>query len=367
MANSTLPQLEFSCGQPAEGSPETPNRLAPDRVFERHFFNQKKLMVDGSEVEIWGFEDETGVRDIPSPLTRATEGEVVHVNLVPGKKVHTIHHHGIEPEPVNDGVGHTSFEVTGGYTYQWRPAQAGTFFYHCHVNTTLHVQMGMYGPLVIDPPEDPTLPPGAKRAFRDGPVYEVERIWAGGAIDPRWHNLAHAHGLCEPLQPGAVGLHDFKPQYIFLNGHGQPFESGAMIDSPDIAITAKSGQPILIRYINGTYVPQVIMFHANADGATLSPILIASDGHPFRDRSGNFRPLPITKQTKGARAGLPAFICSSAERYDTLLNTAENPAAPGVYPVDVEFRWWRHNHALITDPPINAPVAVAKTTITIEP
>ena len=44
-----------------------------------------------------------------------------HGTVKPSKRVHTIHWHGMEPDPRNDGVGHTSFEVTRHYTYQWRP------------------------------------------------------------------------------------------------------------------------------------------------------------------------------------------------------------------------------------------------------
>src|SRR5688572_63310 len=122
---------EFS-DMPHEGSPETPGKVRPDIAFERDFFADKLTMPDGREIEFWGFEDEHGTRSFPSPTIRVREGQIVHTTLKASKNVHTLHHHGIEPDDVNDGVGHTSFEVNGHYTYQWRAAQAGTYFYHCH-------------------------------------------------------------------------------------------------------------------------------------------------------------------------------------------------------------------------------------------
>jgi FtsP/CotA-like multicopper oxidase with cupredoxin domain len=369
MATSTIPQLEFSCKQPKAGSPDNPTLVTPDRSFVRKFFSDQLPLPDG-DTEIWGFEDDTLGRVWPSRLIRATEGEVVQVEIKPAKRVHTIHHHGIEPEPINDGVGHTSAEITGHFTYQWRAHSPGTYFYHCHVNTTLHVQMGMYGALVIDPKRDASLKPGETRAFANGPVYEVEAIWAFGAIDPRWHNLNHAAGLCSTEDAANARLNDFRPRYVLINGSVQPFDLAAFITSPDVAITAKSGQPILIRAINGTYIPQVVVFRPDIHNPnhTLRPQLIASDGRPFLDPTGHPLPIDVPKQNSNPlnpHAGLKAFIISSAERYDVLLNTATDPAPPGVYRVDVEFRQWRHPHPPIKEQPIFAPVDTARTTITI--
>src|SRR3954449_12359454 len=176
-------QVEFSTGMPHEGSPVTEFRQTPDRTFLRKFFNRTLRFPDGLETEIWSFEDERSGRVLPAPALRAREGEIVHVRLEPSKRVHTIHHHGMEPDPRNDGVGHSSFEVTGSYTYQWKPqvgapgnpnvGSAGSYFYHCHVNTVLHVQMGMAGALIVDPKPDSTVPAGARRPFVDGPLYDI--------------------------------------------------------------------------------------------------------------------------------------------------------------------------------------------------
>jgi len=268
------------------------NALAPEhgpqygdlrRFVRKVFVNGDLTMPDGRRIRHWGFEDEHGARTLPSSLLRVSAGDLVQVEMSSSKRQHTIHWHGIEPDSFNDGVGHTSFEVTGNYTYQWRahPGTVGTFFYHCHVNTTLHVQMGLFGPLIVDPPgTDPNAPP-PKKPFLEAPddwTYDVEAIWAPYAIDPRWHELNHAAGLCGE----DAGLNVFEPEYFLINGSPQT-PDGAPIE--EVAVHAKVGQTILIRTINASYFP------ITYDFGSLDPLTIESDGRPFRtamDLSGLF-------------------------------------------------------------------------------
>jgi len=103
----------------------------------------------------------------PGPTVRVPRGAVFHCHTTAGgPPPHTIHWHGIEPTPINDGVGHCSMEL-GAYTYKWQPNFIGTYFYHCHRNTMQHFEFGLYGMLLIDPPDaffatqvDATIPIG---------------------------------------------------------------------------------------------------------------------------------------------------------------------------------------------------------------
>ncbi len=90
----------------------------------------------------------------PAPTYRAPRGVICHNHTdCQGPPPHTIHWHGIEPTPMNDGVGHCSFEVQGSYIYQWQPNFIGTYFYHCHRNTMQHFEFGLAGIMPFHPPD----------------------------------------------------------------------------------------------------------------------------------------------------------------------------------------------------------------------
>ena len=143
----------FGC-HPFENNPATPDRIAQQVFVRRQVSDWNVNMKDGTQLQFWGFKDpDVSGSDSPWPskTIRVKQGQIFHCEFKPSKGAHTIHWHGIEPTPMNDGVGHTSFEVKSSYTYQWCAHQAGTYLYHCHKNTVLHFEMGMYGVLIIDP------------------------------------------------------------------------------------------------------------------------------------------------------------------------------------------------------------------------
>lgn len=292
------------------GAPATPGLTAADVTFNRGvYMNGSVTMDDGRSITVWGFTDGggggmggMGGGQFPSPPIRVTEGQIVHTVFSNEGMMwlHTIHHHGIEPSTENDGVGHYSFDVAGTYTYQWKASHAGTYFYHCHTNTVLHAEMGMYGGLIVDPPEGPgTL-------FSGGPTYDVEAIWACDEFDSSWHSLAWDAGTC-----GAdVGLNDLNPDYFIISG-----VDGAQsaLTDPRVAVTMVRGQRLLVRYINAGYMPQRISFGG------LTATVYMSDGRPL--------PNPVQVQS---------LETSSAERYDCIFE----PQSAGVHEVVVEYLDW---------------------------
>ncbi len=287
-------------------APATPGLTTADAVFNRGIYmNGSVTMDDGRAVEVWGFTD-GGMGGMggqfPSPAIRVTEGQIVHTVLtVQGRMwLHTIHHHGIEPSQENDGVGHYSFDVDGTYTYQWKASHAGTYFYHCHTNTVLHAEMGMYGALIIDPPE------GWGTLYSGGPTYDREVVWACDEFDSSWHGLPWDAGTCG----GDVGLNDLNPDYFLITG-----VDGAQsaLTDPSVAVSMTVGERLLVRYINAGYLPQRITFGG------LDAEVHMSDGRAF--------PTPVNTTV---------IESCSAERYDCIIT----PTASGVYEVVVEFLDW---------------------------
>lgn len=293
-------------------APATPGLVTADVTYNRSIDMQIPLtMDDGNTINMWGFADSDGSGGMgggatyPSAAMRVTEGQIVHTNLAVGNMwMHTIHHHGIEPADHSDGVGHITWDVSNGtYTYQWRPAHAGTYFYHCHTNTVLHAEMGMYGALIVDPPE------GAGTLFSGGPTYDVEAFWVVDEIDSSWHNLAWSAGTCG----GDVGLNELNPDYFVITGVDGSGNSA--MNTPPISATVQVGQTLLARYICAGYHPQKLRLGG------LTGTIYASDG----------RPLPKPVKVTEIRAG-------SAERYDIIFEPKSGDE--GTYLIETDIIHW---------------------------
>ena len=86
---------------------------------------------------------------------------------------HTVHWHGFRNViPFFDGEPTGSVSVPTGrdFTYVYRPREAGTYMFHCHVEDTEHVHMGMTGLVFVRPLQDGKTSryPSGKYAYNDG-------------------------------------------------------------------------------------------------------------------------------------------------------------------------------------------------------
>ncbi|MDH5472914.1 MAG: multicopper oxidase domain-containing protein [Gammaproteobacteria bacterium] len=258
-------------------------------------------MADGTSINTWrfgsGFNND---RTVPSPVIEANQGTTAQITLS-SMMPHTIHLHGLDVDQQNDGVPSTSFAVGGmggignSYTYTFKAPHAGTYMYHCHVDTNLHFEMGMFGTIIIRPTDGST-----NRLWDNGPNMDKEYIWQLTTFDSTWHGGMGGMG-------GGSNLARYRPDYFMINGRDG---SNTRTDTTT-AITASAGQRVLVR-LNGTsYMPGIVRMGG------LAFEVVASDGRPLA------QPFTTTEQ-----------LVSAGERYDIILTMP----ASGQYTGSIEYR-----------------------------
>ena len=127
---------------PSSGRPDAVQLLAAPAAVD----------LGGRVVKAWAFNGQ-----LPGPELRLRVGQVLRVRLenrLPTAT--TVHWHGIALRNDMDGVpGITQppVEPGQGFDYEFIVPDPGTYFYHPHVG--LQVDRGLYGPLVVEDPDEP--------------------------------------------------------------------------------------------------------------------------------------------------------------------------------------------------------------------
>jgi len=200
-------------------------------------------MADGYRQYVFGFTDKTGVPDndvlleaemdaqSPAPPIRVQEGQEFYLTLstAPMKMrpdlfdAHSVHWHGFPNiAPIFDGEPMASIGTNPGasFTYYYKVPAPGTYAYHCHVEATEHMQMGMLGHVTVTPLQDGTPITYAGKtysqfAYNDGDGstgYDVDYALTVIGFDPNFHD-ANGNPTPQPL-PFA----DMRDTYMQING-----------------------------------------------------------------------------------------------------------------------------------------------------
>lgn len=234
---------------------QCPNDRNGDAIPDRNTPNVKCMhlsagdgfisMADGRRMYMFGFADLTGTlpRDVttkgmlaanfPAPTIELKQGEQFYLSLSNvGMTMrpdlfdpHTVHFHGYPNQaPVFDGMPEGSFGINmgGTMTYYYNVSDPGTYMYHCHVEATEHMQMGMLGNLYVKPKQDGTNRTYAGRTYNkfvyndgDGSTgYNKAYPLQLGSMDHNFHDL---HEAVQPLPFAAM-----KDTYAMINGRGYP-------------------------------------------------------------------------------------------------------------------------------------------------
>ncbi len=227
-----------------------PDGGQPDNVKCMHLSGGDGFisMADGKRLYMFGYADLTGTLPenaitkgtlaaaFPAPTIELSQNDEFFLTLTNvGMAMrpdlfdpHTVHFHGFpQAAPVFDGMPEGSFGVNMGtsLTYYYNVQEPGTFMYHCHVEATEHMQMGMLGNLYVKPAQDGTVLGGfSKFVYNDGDGstgYDKAYPLQITSMDHNYHDL---HEAVQPL-PFA----EMKDTYAMFNGRGYP---DTVLDAP---------------------------------------------------------------------------------------------------------------------------------------
>lgn len=204
-----------------------------------------KTMSDGTNINFWVFceggmgggetDGMAGGCTLPSPVLELNVGQQANITLnmmmAPEEAApyngHTIHPHGVDVPQSEDGVPETGAGVNGDtYTFTVDSRYVGSHMYHCHVHTVKHLEMGMFGALIVKD--------GSNRINSGGPTYDFEWNMVLNAVDPAYHTA---------VQDSTV-FADYNPRYFMING-----EEGLSRNAPAEVFTAAPGARVAIRII----------------------------------------------------------------------------------------------------------------------
>jgi len=188
---------------------------------------------------------------------------------------HTVHFHGFpQSSTVFDGLPESGLSINMGatLTYYYKLNDPGTYMYHCHVEATEHMQMGMLGNLYVKAkqnvdgcPDNNVCGPttgDAGYAYNDGDgstYYDVDYPIQLGSFDSAFHDAS------ESTQPLPFAL--MVDNYPMINGRGYPDTVDPRTDTFPVPegfnnsyvptgqpvsslISAKAGEKVLLRISN---------------------------------------------------------------------------------------------------------------------
>ncbi|MGI9333346.1 MAG: multicopper oxidase domain-containing protein [Gammaproteobacteria bacterium] len=221
-------------------------------------------MADGRRLYMFSFADVTGVAEqqaidagtlaanFSAPTIVLDQGQEFLLSLTnTGMQVrpdlfdpHSVHFHGFpNASDIFDGLPEATISINQGstLTYYYNLQEPGTHMYHCHVEATEHMQMGMLGNLYVRPAQNKTGydadPATVARlggnetsavegyVFNDGDgatAYDVEYPIQIGSFDGEFHQAS------EDVQPlPFAGMVD---KYPMLNGRGYPDSANRLGD-----------------------------------------------------------------------------------------------------------------------------------------
>lgn len=199
----------------------------------------------GQTLRAWCFNGQ-----MPGPVIEGRVGDVLEVRLANGLAEPTsIHWHGLRVPAPMDGTDMVQRPILPGesFTYRFRLPDAGTFWYHPHINETVQMERGLYGALIVRSDEEPVFDGEQVLVFDDVKLDRAGQVAKPGGIverhDGREGDVRLVNGRREPEIAIAGGqverwriVNASSARYLRLSIGGRTFRiigtDGGLIEAP---------------------------------------------------------------------------------------------------------------------------------------
>jgi manganese oxidase len=269
--------------------------------------------IPGEEVggkTTWG-QDKTTPRpecSVPGPTIVVNQGDRVVVHFSHSHPhPHTIHWHGQFVDPLHDGapgMSQTAVGPGGGlqsFTYDFIAKRAGTLWYHCHVDTQVHVMQGLFGMFIVKPQDtrfEPEVDHDEVLIMSTATRSLVESI---PGSNPHTHAVGSLSGNIGFQNPPQF----LEPDVFLINGHSYPLT----VKQNQSMYHVREGERLRLRILNAGNTFETLHLHGH------DMLVTHRDGVPL------LAPFWVDTLTVGP-----------AERYDVVVD-AHNPGM-----------WMMHTH-----------------------
>lgn len=189
-----------SLSSPAEAVDLDP---APDVVHVELTAAPHSFEIAGEMVDGWAYNGQ-----VPGPTIRMRRGDTLVVDFHNDlEDPTTVHWHGLHVPFEMDGVTWQGAPVEpgGDFVYTFTLDQAGTYWYHPHVDTERQADLGLYGVLIVEDPDEPVADRELVVVFDSWGEHDADSREGGhhglDGADLTWT----ANGLIDPLFEANAG------------------------------------------------------------------------------------------------------------------------------------------------------------------
>jgi len=260
---------------------------------------------------------------VPAPLLRMRQGETVTIRVTNKLPVRSsIHWHGLLLAADMDGVPGLSFggiDPGSTFVYRFRLRQSGTYWYHAH--SRFQEQTGLYGPIVIDPPDGERH--GSDREYvlllSDWSDADPEWLYATLKRQSSYFNFGkrtagdfvaelRTRGLREALAERSMwGRMRMDPTDLAdVGGAAYTYLLNGMAPAGNWTALFRRGERVRLRFINGSAMS---FFDVRIPGLKLT--VVAADGQ-------DVEPVTVDEFRIGAAEVLDVMVTPSAEQAYTI-------------------------------------------------